>query len=333
MKRVGNLMPQIVDVDNLMLAFCKARRGKQHKREVVEYAQNIGENLLSLRERLIEGSLMLGNYHYFEIFDPKKRMICAAPFEERIVHHAIMNVCKERFERHLIFDTYATREGKGVYAAIDRARAAMLKYPYVAKLDVRKYFDSINHQILKTKLSRLFKDYELLRLLHSIIDSYHTTPASGIPIGNLTSQYFANYYLSDLDHYVKEELRVPAYVRYMDDMLLFADSRAELKVNVEKVKEYLETQLCLNLKPPQISNVNRGISFLGYTLSPHRIALNRRSRLRFVKKFRAYNSMLQNGAWYEGAYVQHIQPLLAFADKAYTLNLRKRLCARYAVSG
>ncbi len=333
MKRAGNLMPQIVNVDNLMLAYCKARRGKQDKQEVIEYSYGITDRLLSIRQRLIDESLMVGNYRYFEIYDPKKRTICAASFEERIVHHAVMNVCKKYFERHLIFDTYATREGKGVYAAIDRARVGIRRYRYVAKLDVRKYFDSINHQILKTKLLRLFKDHKLLHLFYSIIDSYHTTSGAGIPIGNLTSQYFANFYLSDLDHHIKEVLRIPIYIRYMDDMLLFADSLSELKDNVSKVEDYLRQNLFLNLKPPQIVNVNRGVSFLGYTLLPHRILLNRRSKERFIKKFDAYNSMLSSGEWCDITYQQHMQPLLAFVDKAYTRKLRTEICKRYAVGG
>ena len=326
-------MSAIAEMDNLMLAFCKARRGKQCKREVVDYSLNITENLLSLRERIINGTLKVGNYHYFEIFDPKKRTICAASFEERIVHHAVMNVCKDRFERHLIFDTYATRVGKGVYAAIDRTRAAMLKHRYVAKLDVRKYFDSINHDVLKNKLARLFKDRELLQLFGRIIDSYEVAPNVGIPIGNLTSQYFANYYLSALDHYIKEVLRVPVYVRYMDDMLLFADSRSELRAIVLNVEAYLADNLYLVLKPPQIGCVNRGVSFLGYTLLPHKILLNRRSKLRLVSKFENYNSLFMSGKWCENKYLQHIQPLIAFAKKAYTLNLRRQLCDTYAVSG
>ncbi len=325
MKRVGNLMHKIVDVDNLMLAFCKARRGKQHRQEVIDYSLNVIDNLLALRERLKSESFVVGNYHYFEIYDPKRRKICAASFEERVVHHAIMNICKARFESHLIFDTYATREGKGVYAAIDRARSAMRKYPYVAKLDVRKYFDSINHNILKAKLSRIFKDDKLVRLLESIIDSYHIAPDTGIPIGNLTSQYFANYYLSDLDHYIKDSLRVPAYVRYMDDMLLFAKSRIELKNYVACVQKYLAQYLLLDLKPVLINNVNSGVSFLGYTISPHKILLNRRSKLRFARKLHTYDNMLMCGAWSDAIYLQHIQPLLAFVDKAQTLKLRKKL--------
>ena len=203
----------------------------------------------------------------------------------------------------------------------------------MVKLDVRKYFDSINHDILKAKLLRIFKDDKLLRLLNSIVDSYHVTPHTGIPIGNLTSQYFANFYLSDFDHYVKERLKVPVYVRYMDDMLLFANSRGELKEIIAQIKAYFDNYLLLNLKPAQICNVNGGVSFLGYMLHPYRMLLNRRSKLRFAKKLHAYSSMLMCGVWNDAMYQQHIQPLLAFADKANTLKLRKRLCCNYAVSG
>ena len=333
MKRVGNLMPQIADVDNLLLAYSKARRGKQDKIEVIEYSANLFENILSLRERMLNETLSVGNYHYFEIYDPKRRQICAASFEERVVHHAIMNVCKERFDRHLIFDTYATRENKGIYAAIERAQRAVCKYPYVAKLDVRKYFDSINHQILKSKLRRIFKDDKLLRLLDAIIDSYETKPSTGIPIGNLTSQYFANYYLSDLDHYITEELRVPVYVRYMDDMLIFAPTREKLVNVVEVIKSYVEKNLSLELKPSQIVNVNGGVSFLGYSLAPYRINLNGRSKKRFVSKLRIYDLLLENGEWSEEVYVQHIRPLLAFVEKANTLSLRRDVGRRFAVGG
>lgn len=331
MKRQGNLMPEIAAIDNLMLAFCKARRGKLQRQEVIDYSFNVVENLLNLREKLLNETLQVGNYHYFEIYDPKKRKICAASFEERIVHHAIINVCKDRFERNLIFETYATREGKGVYAAINRARVAVQKYPYVAKLDVRKYFDSINHDVLKTKLLRIFKDEKLLCLLNSIIDSYQTTPSTGIPIGNLTSQFFANFYLSSLDHLVKEKLKVPIYVRYMDDILLTADSREELKKNVLDIKNYLKRELFLELKSAQICNVNSGVSFLGYTLFPNFILLNRRSKLRLIKKWRYYSSLLISGTLSDEIYLQHIQPLLAFANKANTVKLRKELC-KYAVN-
>lgn len=149
MRRAGNLIEKIADIDNLFDAYYKARRGKQHKYSVQQYARHIEENLTSLRRQILSGDVKVGAYHRFKIYDPKERVICAAPFSDRVLHHAIMNVCKPVFERHLIYDTYATRDGKGIYQAIAKACQGMLKYNYVAKLDVRKYFDSISHRILK----------------------------------------------------------------------------------------------------------------------------------------------------------------------------------------
>lgn len=331
MKRVGYLLPQIANVDNLMAAYYNARRGKLHKSSVIAYGANLNDNILKLREELLNGVVEVGDYTYFEIRDPKRRTICAASFKERVLHHAIINVCKPYFERHLIDDTYATRDGKGIYAAIDRARSAMKRYAYVAKLDVRKYFDSIDHSVLKEKLRRLFKDNQLLSLLDSIIDSYHTEPGKGIPIGNLTSQYFANYYLSSMDHFVKEKLRVPMYVRYMDDMLLLGTSREQVKAYVAEVNSYISNSLLLHIKTPQIVKENMGVSFLGYRLFANKLLINRRSKLRFCRRFIECEQCMANGRWSEQEYLHHITPLLAFVQKAYTRNLRLNMLYKCAM--
>ncbi len=329
MKRVGNLIEKIADIDNLFDAYYKARRGKQHKCSVQQYAQHIEENLVSLRHQILSGDIEVGAYHRFKIYDPKERVICAAPFSERVLHHAIMNICKPVFERHLIYDTYATREGKGIYAAIERAVPAMRKYSYVAKLDIRKYFDSVSHNILKVKLRRLFKDKILLILFDKIIDSYCVTPGCGIPIGNLTSQYFANYYLSATDHFVKETLQVPVYVRYMDDMLLFAESSEKLQQYINSVTYFIEQTTSLTVKPYVKNKVEYGISFLGYRLYPHKVMLNRGSRKRFIRKIKQYEEWRNTLRWSETDYMLHITPLLAFVRQAYSKGLRREVCMRY----
>lgn len=330
MKRVGRLIEKICDVDNLMLAYYKARRGKQEKYTVKVYGDNIVDNILRLRQQILSGDVQVGRYHYFKIYDPKERVICAASFEERVLHHAIINVCKPYFERHFIYDTYATREGKGVYKAIERAFVAMKQYSYVAKLDVRKYFDSISHDVLKKKLCCIFKDKDLLKLLFKIIDSYNVEPGRGIPIGNLTSQYFANYYLSSFDHYVKENLRVPVYVRYMDDMLLFASSKSDISYYVNSVEQFLNCENKLVLKPMVKQSTDYGISFLGYTLFEEKILLNRRSKNRLKRKIKQYEANRESGMWSDDNYMSHIIPLLAFSRKAYTKQLRKRICENYS---
>lgn len=333
MKRAGNLMDRICEVDNLLLAYHKACRGKRHLPYAIEYSEHLFDNITRLRAELLSGTVRIGRYRYFTIYDPKLRKICAAAFEERIIHHAIINVCHPYFERHLIYDTYATRLGKGTYAAIDRARKAVRQYDFVAKLDVKSYFDSISHDILKLKLRRIFKDAKLLELFDLIIDSYGNASGRGIPIGNLTSQYFANFYLSFLDHYAKEEVKVPVYIRYMDDILLFGRAATEVKTYLRDIIQYAEEELRLKLKQPVFCRTDVGISFLGYSLYPHKMLLNRRSKVRFKRKMKKYADTYENGKWTDVQYNEHITPLLAFAQKAYTKGLRTDVCNKITVDG
>ena len=328
MKRVGNLMDKICGVDNLLLAYHKACRGKRHRPDVIEYSEHLFDNITRLRSELLSGAVRIGRYSYFTIYDPKLRKICAAVFEERIIHHAIINICHPYFERHLIYDTYATRLGKGSFAAIDRARKAIRQYDFVAKLDVKSYFDSISHDILKLKLRRIFKDPRLLTLLDLIIDSYESSTGRGIPIGNLTSQYFANFYLSFLDHYAKENVKISVYIRYMDDVLLFGRSATDIKNYVRNIVQYADKELGLKLKQPVLRVADSGISFLGYSLYPHKILLNRRSKIRFKRKMSEYTEKYVTGRWTDVQYNEHITPLLAFVQKAYTKGLRTEICRK-----
>ncbi|MBR1793199.1 MAG: RNA-directed DNA polymerase [Bacteroidales bacterium] len=289
------------------------------------YREHLMDNLAVMRQRILAANVYVGRYHVFTIYDPKQRQICAADFDERVLHHALMRVCHPVFDRQLIFDTYATRIGKGTYAALDRAHHAMTRYRYVAKLDVRKYFDSIDHHVLMTLLERLFKDKRLLSIFEQIIDSYHVAPGCGLPIGNLTSQYFANHYLSPLDHFVKEVLRVPCYVRYMDDMLLFGDDKAALLRQVAEVQAFVASRLRLSVKPPVVASSAQGIPFLGYRLQGFRIGLSARSRNRFARKLRLYEKWLRDGVFSQSQYFEHVTPLLAFVSHAYTKAYRRRL--------
>ena len=199
------------------------------KRDHLLFRMKVDCNLEEIRRGLENETARIGAYSYFTIKDPKERIICAASFPERIIHHAVMNICEPYFERFQIFHSYACRKGKGQHAALLSAFHYAKSSPFFLKMDVRKYFDSIDHEILFNRLTRLFKDHRLLDLLSRIIDSYHTAPGKGVPIGNLTSQYFANHYLASFDHYVKETLGVKRYIRYMDDMLFFSSSPSDLR--------------------------------------------------------------------------------------------------------
>jgi hypothetical protein len=200
-KRENCLVDRIADPDNLRLAFWKAGKSKTGKAEVIEFQNNLDKNLLSLRSELLGGKPAVGNYRYFKVFDPKERLICASAFRERVLHHALMNVCHDSFERFQIYDSYACRIGKGTYAALDRAETFQKRYAWFLKLDVRKYFASISHNILKGMLQRRFKERRLLDIFGAIVDSYEAAPQRGLPIGNLTSQYYSFSRLYSLPSY------------------------------------------------------------------------------------------------------------------------------------
>jgi hypothetical protein len=323
MKRAGYLIEKIADTRNICLAYHKARRGKAADTGVLNFERHIDKNIEQLRLQILSGNVSVGNYHYFTIYDPKIRLICAADFRERVLHHALMNVCHPYFERNLIYDTYATRINKGIYAALDRAKKAMLNYRYAAKLDFRKYFDNISHPVLKAKLQQMFKDRTLLDVFGKIIDSYQTADGLGLPIGNLTSQYFANFYLSELDHYAKEVLRIPVYIRYMDDILLFENDKPVLKSYLSDLNAAASEKLGLTFKPFSIVQQRQGIAFLGYKMYRHRHLLSNSSKKRLKHKIRLYGKRLRENRWSETVYLNHIIPLLAFARHGYTKRLRQ----------
>lgn len=324
MKRIGNLTQQIADTDNLLLAFYKARRGKHRSSDALHFQNNLEKNIAELSAEINSGLVSVGKYEYFYIEDPKLRLICAASFRERVLHHAIMNVCHQYFERNLIETTYATRPDKGIYQAIDRAKIAMKRYKFVAKFDFRKYFDNISHDILKEKLNRMYKDNRLLSIMSKIIDSYSKSEGRGIPIGNLTSQYFANYYLSEMDHLIKEVLKVPEYIRYMDDFLVFSNDYDVLEEYIVKIRDFSGTKLLLTLKPVVKGLTDNGMDFLGYKVCANKILLTQRSKKRFGRKSRLYVGYVERGIWNENEFYEHIIPLLSYATKAYSKGLRKQ---------
>jgi len=322
-------MDKISDMDNLHLAFIKAVKGKQQKQEPWCYRKHLADNLQKMHEDITQNSLPIGNYHYFTIYDPKERQICAAVFGERVLHHAIMNICHDHFEKQQIFDSYACRKGKGTYAALDRASLFIKKYQWFVKLDVRKYFDSIDHNKLKQMLKRIYKDNDLLNVLFAIIDSYQTANGKGLPIGNLTSQYFANHYLSKADHYAKEKLQVAAYVRYMDDMVLFDNDKERLLETVKQFEQFIQKELKLELKPVCLNSNTNGLPFLGYLVYDNKIMLAKRSRQRFISKLKRYKYLLKTEQYSQSDYQKHILPLVAFTNYADSKGFRRSVIKKY----
>ena len=325
-------MARIVDPENLRVAFWKAARGKRGKADCLGFRERLDENLARLRAEVATGEVRVGDYHYFTIHDPKERLICAASFRERVLHHALMNVCEPALERAAVFDSYACRKGKGRVAAVQRAQAYARRYGWYVKMDVRKYFDSIDHEVLRGLLERRFKDPAVLALFGQIIAGYHTRAGRGLPIGNLTSQHFANFYLAPLDRFIKEDLRRRPYVRYMDDFVVWGESGGELRQVCERVQAFLAAELKLDLKGNTAINRTRlGMDFLGYRIFPGTVRLARRSKLRFARKFRRYERAWVEGQWSELQLQQRMEALLGFVIWAQSRAFRLRVQQRFGV--
>jgi len=287
MKRAGKLLEQIVAPENLRVAFWKASKGKWARPTTFDFANHFEGRISQMSEELLAGTFTFGNYRRFRIFDPKERVIHAAAFSERVAHHGILNICEPVLEKAAVFDSYACRKGKGKLAALERAQLFTRRYQWFLKMDIRRYFDSISHDRLLELLARRFKDSRLLALFEQIVRGYCVSPGRGLPIGSLTSQHFANFYLSGLDRHALEQVRSRGYVRYMDDFVLWSDDRQWLKRARSSIENYLAENLALTLKDfPVLNQSQRGLGFLGARVFPRVLRLNQRSKTRFLRKLR-----------------------------------------------
>jgi RNA-directed DNA polymerase len=286
MKREGNLMARIAERENLRQALALSLRG--HQRAPYRCASEVDTWLAELGRDILAGTVAVGVHSRFVVHDPKRRVIHAPSFRERVLHHAIMNVAGPRLEHLAIADSYASRVGMGVHRARAAARVFCGQFACYLKLDVRSYFDSIDHDVLMRSLGRLFKDRALLSLLERIIRAYQTQPGRGLPIGSLVSQHCANAYLGPVDRLIKEKLRTKGYVRYMDDMVLWHDSAEVLSIWEREVEQFAEQHLHLQLKQPRLlARCQDGLPFLGTRVTPAGVFPCRRTRRRLLRKLGA----------------------------------------------
>lgn len=263
MKRINNLFQQIISIENLQLADERARKGKSKRYGVILHDKNRENNILWLHESLKNKKYFTSPYKIFTIYEPKERIISSLPFRDRIVHHAIMNILEPIFVSTFTADTYSCIKGRGIHAgkkAVEKALQDKANTHYCLKMDIKKFYPNIDHAILKQLLRKKFKDLDLLWLLDEIIDS-----SPGVPIGNYLSQFFANFYLTYLDHYLKATYDID-YFRYLDDMVILHKCKKYLHKILADVKRYLQEKLNLILKKNyQVFLISaRGIDFLGY---------------------------------------------------------------------
>ncbi len=309
MKRAKSLFNQIISYENVRLAWIKARRHKTSKNVVKNFSKNVNKNLLIVQKNLTSKPAILSSYSQFTIYEPKERLISVVPFIDRVMHHAIMNVLEPVFEKQFIFHTYACRKGKGSHKAIKYAFCKAKNCEYFLKLDVKKYFENIDHNILKRKLSKIIKDKDCLDLLFDIIDSFGIE--KGLPIGNLTSQFFANLYLSELDHFVLENLKPSGYCRYMDDFILFSNSKIDLKKMLNSIESFCLNNLLLTLKPYIFGKSKDGIAFLGYKITCKDVDLLQKSKKRKKQKLRRINYEFENYFISETKYIERVKCLFS----------------------
>lgn len=299
MKRKGNLYQQIISVQNLQLADAIARKGKAKQYGVIAHSKNEAGNILKLHQMLVNKTYQTSAYSTFKIYEPKEREVYRLPyFPDRIMHHAIMLHLEPIFVATFTADTYSCIKGKGIHAASNNLKNALKDEAgtqYCLKLDIKKFYPNIDHSILKQLLRRKIKDADLLLLLDGIIDS-----APGLPIGNYLSQYFANFYLSYFDHWVKEQLHVKYYFRYADDLVILSHSKEDLHQKFTAIKTYLQ-QLKLTIKSNyQIFPVAaRGIDFVGYVHHHTHTLLRKTIKKAFARKV-AKGITLSSLASYQG---------------------------------
>ena len=285
MKRIGNLYSKIIDIDNLRLADENARKGKLKSYGVRLHDMNRENNILKLHEQLRNKQYKTSEYNIFKIYEPKERDIYQLPYyPDRIVHHAVMNILEPIWVSMFTVDTFSCIKGRGIHGCWKKIKEALIdeqETKYCLKIDIRKYYPTINHEILKSLIRKKIKCNDTLELLDEIIDS-----ADGVPIGNYLSQYFANIYLTYFDHYVKEKMKVKYYFRYADDMVFLHQDKKELRKIYKEINTYLKDELKLEIKhnyqifPTQI----RGIDFVGYVFRHSHTLIRKSIKQNFCRK-------------------------------------------------
>lgn len=282
MRRTRIDLDNIACRDNLVRALWKAARGKRQRPEVAAFLANLDQELARLGEEILGGESPRGAYRRFTIHDPKRRLIHAACFPDRVLHHAILNRAEATFDRGLVDTCFACRPGYGVHAAIAHVQALLRRGGWYVKVDVEGYFPSIEHDRLLALLSRRFKGVGFLELMGRIVRACPATPGRGLPIGALTSQHCANLYLEGADRLLRGQADVTGHCRYMDDILWFCREREAARQTLDLLAAWLRCERGLTLKAdPQINRCERGVTYCGLRVLPHGLRLTARKRRRY----------------------------------------------------
>ncbi len=323
---------------NLELAFRKARKRKSLKPCVIEFENNLEENLLQLRNELIFHTYRPKPLKTFILRDPKTRRISRADFRDRVVHHALCNIIEPIFEKSFIHDSYANRKGKGTLKAVQRFEFFKRKVSknntrncFVLKADIMHYFNEVDRKVLVNILKNRINDKKIIWLIKLILDNFDKKNGRGMPLGNLTSQFFANVYLNELDQFVKHELKARYYIRYVDDFIILHNNRCVLQQYKKRINRFLITlKLKMHQDKSKIMLLRNGITFLGYRVFHCHKLLKKRNLIKFKRNFEEKLKLCKSGELAAGEVIDSLQGWFGYAMWANTYNLRKRVLGRFA---
>ncbi len=345
MKTYKNLYPSLCSLENLRLAFEKAKKRKSYMPYVKEFEKDLVKELSKLSQELESFTYQPKPLKRFIIKDPKTRVIHASAFRDRVVHHALINILEPIYEKVFIFDSYASRKGKGTLAAMQRFDFFIRKIScngrlvknawdnnqirgYVLKADIRKYFGAVDQNKLVEIIQQKITDRKIIWLVKQILDNFQTdAKGKGMPLGNYTSQFFANVYLHELDMFVKHELKAKYYLRYVDDFVLFSENQEELMQWKAKINLFLRKSLLLELHPEKsrIIPLRNGLTFLGYKMFYHYKRLKKSNLKKFERNFADKTALYQNGFIVYEKLLLSFSGWLGYAVWADTYSLRRNI--------
>jgi retron-type reverse transcriptase len=331
MKSYENIFTKICSFQNLILAYKKARKGKTKRNYVIAFEDNLYLNLLQLQKELLNQTYKPKELETFVLRDPKTRKISKSDFRDRVVHHAVNNIIEPIFDKTFIYDSCANRKGKGTIFALKRLDKFKRKVTYnlhkeafCLKADIRHYFQEVNQEILLNIIKRKIKDKRAIWLIKEILENYNSGfYGKGMPLGNLTSQFFANLYLNELDYFVKHELRAKYYIRYVDDFVILHSSKGQLEFWKSQIEIFLGRELKLELHPDKskIISLSKGIDFVGFRNFYYHRWLRKRN-IRMIKlKIRLFNNREISCE----KFAEIFQGWIAYAIWANTFKLRKNV--------
>ncbi len=354
MKSLKHVFEQVVDYDNLYRAYLNARLCKRYRYDVLQFTAHLEDNLSAIQEEMINGDYALGRYREFYIYEPKQRLIMAQPFKDRVVQWAIYQILHPAFSKGYISDSYACIQGRGTHKAVERLRYWLKQVShkqnpyYYLKLDISKYFYRIDHEVLLSILKRRIRDKKMINLLSITIKSSETNfglPAGkspgevrkserlddkGMPVGNLSSQMFANLYLNELDQYCKRELRIHYYIRYMDDVIILAEDKKQLHEWKRLINDFLQSKLKLDLNNKTcIRPVTLGIEFCGYKTWATHIKLRKSTALKMKRRLKLIQERYALGQITLERAMQTVNSYMGILKHCNSYALRKAIFGGY----